>query len=132
MTFLRYVVIQGFAYVIDMGSFLFILHLGVAQPIVANIFAKLAAGAFAFFAHRRYTFRHGGSGVFFRRQAMLYFLLLVANVPIASAILAVILIWLPIPVAAKFLSDILSVALSYGFTKHFIFKTQTDSASARI
>jgi putative flippase GtrA len=126
MTFLKYLVIQVLAYVIDMGSFLLVLQLGIAGPIVANIFSKLAAGSFAFVAHRSFTFSVAGSG-FVAKQAVRYFLVLAVNVPVASAILGLILIWLPHPVVAKFLSDIVSVGLSYALSKHFVFNVQTSS-----
>lgn len=131
MTFLRYLVIQVLAYGIDMGSFLLVLHLGGAGPIVANVVSKLAAGCFAFVAHRSFTFGIAGRG-FVGRQAVRYFLVLAANVPIASAILGLILIWVPFPVIAKFLSDIVAVALSFALSKHFIFNAQTTSPKSSV
>ena len=128
MTFLRYLLIQVFAYGIDMGTFLFLLHFDLAGPIIANIGSKLAAGSFAFVAHRRYTFNVAGSG-FAGRQVVRYFIVLAANVPVASAMLVFILIWVPLPVVAKFLSDIVMVALSYVLSKKFIFNTQTNPSS---
>jgi putative flippase GtrA len=128
MTFLKYLLIQVFAYGIDMGTFLFLLHFDLAGPIIANIGSKLAAGSFAFVAHRRYTFNVAGSG-FAGRQAVRYFIVLAANVPVASAMLVFILIWVPLPVVAKLLSDIVMVALSYVLSKKFIFNTQTILSS---
>jgi len=127
MTFLRYLLIQVFAYGIDMGTFLFLLHFDLAGPIIANIGSKLAAGSFAFVAHRRYTFNVAESG-FAGRQAVRYFIVLVTNVPVASAMLVFILIWVPLPVVAKFLSDIVMVALSYVLSKKFIFNLQSNSS----
>jgi len=43
--------------------------------------------------------------------------------------LVFILIWVPLPVVAKFLSDIVMVALSYVLSKKFIFNTQTNPSS---
>jgi putative flippase GtrA len=128
MTFLRYLLIQIFAYGIDMGTFLFILHFDLAGPIIANICSKLAAGSFAFVAHRRYTFNVAESG-FAGRQAIRYFIVLATNVPVASAMLVFILIWVPLPVVAKFLSDIVMVALSYVLSKKFIFNMQANPSS---
>lgn len=125
MTFLRYLLIQVFAYGIDMGTFLLLLHFDLSGPIIANIAAKLAAGCFAFVAHRRYTFNVMGSGLV-GRQALRYFIVLAANVPVASAILVFFLIWVPLPVVAKFLSDIVIVSLSYILSKKFIFHAQTN------
>ena len=124
MTFLRYLAIQLLAYGIDMGSFLLVLYFALAGPITANVIAKLAAGGFAFAAHRHFTFKVGGRG-FIKRQALRYFLLLAVNVPIASALLALILLWIPVPVVAKFLSDVVGVAFTYILSKHFIFNAHT-------
>jgi len=131
MIFLRYLAIQVLAYGIDMGSFLLALHYGLAGPIAANVIAKLAAGGFAFAAHRHFTFSVGGAG-FIKRQAVRYFLLLAANVPIASALLAVILLWIPVPAIAKFLSDIVGVAFTYILSKYFIFNACTSQPDGSV
>ena len=128
MTFLRYLLIQVFAYGIDMGTFLFLLHFDLAGPIIANIGSKLAAGSFAFVAHRRYTFNVAEPS-FAGRQAVRYFIVLATNVPVASAMLVFVLIWVPLPVVAKFLSDIVMVALSYVLSKKFIFNLQANPSS---
>lgn len=132
MIFLKYVAIQVFAYVIDMGLFLLVLYLGIVGPIGANVISKLAAGSFAFLAHRSFTFNVAETGMV-TKQAVRYFLVLAVNVPVASAILGLIFMWLPIPVIAKFISDIVSVGLSYLLSKHFIFNAQAstpDTAAA--
>lgn len=128
MTFLRYLTIQVFAYGIDMGVFFFLFHFVLTGPIIANIFSKLAAGCFAFLVHRRYTFNVATSG-FVGRQAIRYFTVLAAHVPVASAVLVFILIWVPLPVLAKFLSDIVMVVFSYVVSKKFIFKTHINHSS---
>jgi putative flippase GtrA len=128
MTFLRYLLIQVLAYGIDIGAFIFFIQFDLAGPIIANIFSKLAAGCFAFVVHRSYTFNVASSGLA-GKQVVRYFIVLAANVPVASAMLVFILIWIPLPIAAKFLSDTLMVALSYVLSKKFIFTTQANSSS---
>ncbi len=130
MTFVRYAVIQLLAYGIDMGLFLIVLHSGLLGPISANISAKLAAGIFAFVAHRSFTFRVGETQAV-KQQAIRYFLLLALNVPVASAILALLLVWIVEPVAAKFVADVVCVALTYGLSKHFIFTGQQKCLERR-
>jgi putative flippase GtrA len=143
MIFLRYLIIQVLGYGIDMGSFLLAIRDGAVEPNVANIFSKLAAGCFAFVAHRSFTFGVVTSGCV-RRQAIRYFSLVALYAPVSSAILELNLTWLPaisesnpiwlppairelnlswpsLPVMAKFLSDIMCVALSYTLSKYFIF-----------
>lgn len=132
MTFLRYLAIQVLAYGIDMGAFLFALHFELLGPIFANIVAKLVAGCFAFVAHRSFTFGVTGRSLI-GRQTVRYFLLLAINIPIASAILALVLQWVPAPAIAKFLSDVVCVAVSYVLSKYFIFnldKLPSDGAPA--
>ena len=153
MTFLRYLLIQVLAYGIDMGLFLFILHLHLDWdgPIMANVVSKLAAGSFAFVAHRSFTFGVKGSD-YASSQALRYFLVLAVNVPVASAILELFLIllplvvnlpmvsaflgliflWLPLPVIAKFLSDIVCVLVSYILSKHFIYKEKTPMPDSTV
>jgi putative flippase GtrA len=122
-TFVRYVAIQLLAFIVDYGLFLIVLQSGLSGPIVANILARLAAGIFAFVAHRSFTFRVSEKSVI-RRQAIHYFLLLALNVPITSVMLALLLLWIAEPVAAKFIADIICVPLIYGLSKHFIFTGQ--------
>ena len=131
MTFVRYVAIQLLAYGVDMGLFLLVLHFGFLGPVAANVIAKLAAGFFAFAAHRHFTFAVAGDGLI-KRQGIRYLLLLAANVPVASALLAVILIWIPVPAIAKFLSDIIGVLLTYFLSKHFIFNTNAGPSDRSV
>jgi putative flippase GtrA len=120
MTFVRYVAIQVIAYAIDMGMFLLLLKTELAGTIVSNVFAKLVAGIFAFVLHRNFTFRAENNQTI-RHQAIRYFLLLSLNVPFASALLAVVLLIITEPVIAKLIADVVSVALTYALSKHFIF-----------
>lgn len=127
MTFIRYAAIQLLAYGIDMGLFLIVLKSGLSEPIAANVLSKIAAGLFAFVVHRRFTFRVEESADI-RHQAIRYFLLLALNIPVASAILALLFVWITEPVAAKFIADIVCVALTYGLSKHFIFIGKSATA----
>lgn len=120
MTFVRYVAIQLLAYGIDMGLFLIVLHSGIAGPIWANVLAKITAGIFAFIVHRSFTFRVGDNTVMIQ-QAIRYFTLLALNVPFASGILALLLVWITQPVAAKLVADVACVALTYWLSKHLVF-----------
>lgn len=119
MTFARYVAVQLAAYALDMGMFLVLLHGGIAGPVPANVAAKIAAGAFAFFAHRAFTFRLGGTAR--AGEATRYAILLALNVPLASALLAALLHVVPHPVAAKFLADVVCVGLTFLLTRRAVF-----------
>jgi putative flippase GtrA len=127
MTFVRYLLIQVFAYGIDIGFFSLLFHFDLTGPLVSNIISKFAAGCFAFVIHRRYTFNVAASSLV-GRQAFRYFAVLAAHVPVASGVLIFILIWVPMPVIAKFLSDIVMVIFSYVVSKKFIFKAHINTS----
>ena len=120
MTFARYVAVQLAAYAIDMGSFLLLLQFGAWGPVGANVVAKIAAGGFAFFAHRAFTFRVEGRERM-AGEALRYGILLALNVPVASALLAVLLFVIPHPAIAKFAADVVCVGLTFLLTRHAVF-----------
>jgi putative flippase GtrA len=126
MTFVRYGLVQVIAYAIDMGGFLLVLGSGLSGPVVANMAAKLAAGLFAFAAHRRFTFGTGERANTFI-QGLRYFALLALNIPLSSGLLALLLLWIPQAPVAKFISDVVIVAATYWVSKLVVFapaKTQ--------
>ena len=131
MSFVRYILVQLFAYVLDMGGFVFMFEFGKTDPIVANVFGKIAAGLFAFFAHRNVTFDHAREGKT-ARQASLYFLLLAINVPVSSAVFGVLLWIVTQPILAKMISDVLCVAVSYWLSRRYVFAKSVKNSSNAI
>lgn len=129
MTFARYGLVQVVAYLIDMGGFLLLFRNGLAGALTANVVAKLAAGLFAFVAHRHFTFDAGTDRA--GSQALRYFLLLALNIPLSSAVLALLLLWIPEAAWAKFAADTLIVALTYWASKLLIFSPARNRARAR-
>lgn len=118
--FSRYLGVQVFAYAIDMGIFLLLSAGWGAQPITANVIAKMTAGAFAFVLHRRVTFTvhgRGGSG----GQLFKYALLLALNIPVASGFLALLLPWIAPVAMAKFIADVICVGLTFLVSRHVVF-----------
>ena len=120
MTLLRYVLVQLVAYGIDLGGFYALISTAVSGPLVANVGGKIAAGLFAFFAHRRFTFNvveKSGKAT----EAVRYFVLLALNVPISSIILAGLLLVISAPVPAKICADVVSVGVTFLLTKYLVF-----------
>lgn len=120
--FSRYVAVQLLAYAIDMGGFVLLTAAADAAPVLANIGGKVAAGCFAFLAHRRFTFgvhRHANA----RAQLVRYALLLAANIPASSLLLAWLLHWVDWDVAAKFVSDVICVVLTFAASRTLVFTT---------
>lgn len=118
--FSRYVAVQLVAYVFDMGTFV-LLGLAGVQPVAANVASKLVAGAFAFISHRRFTFgvhrqRDGGA------QLAKYAVLLAVNIPLSSALLALLLRWIPFPIPAKLLADAIGIVLTFALSRHLVFR----------
>ena len=120
MTFVRYVAVQLVAYAIDLGVFVLLFHGAIAGPITANVLAKIAAGTLAFYAHRGYTFRITGTGRI-RREAVKYASLLALNVPLASALLALLMLVVPSATVSKIAADVICVGLTFMLTKHGVF-----------
>lgn len=122
----RYLCIQIIAYGIDIGCFLLLCLL--IDPVPANIVSKVAAGGFAFVAHRRVTFKvHGyGNG---RGQLLKYAALLALNIPVSSGLLALFLTWLPVAVLAKVVSDTICVGMTFVLSRYVVF-TPTHSANS--
>ncbi|MDR1074895.1 MAG: GtrA family protein [Xanthomonadaceae bacterium] len=134
MSFIRYLLVQVAAYAIDMGGFLLLFgHLSVG-PIYANVMGKVAAGLFAFLAHRSFTFRVERNDRE-HRQAVKYFVLLGINMPLSSVLLALLMLVIPYPAVAKFISDVMLVLLNFWLSGQFVFrrsrKHDGTDASAR-
>lgn len=130
MTFARYIAIQLIAYAIDMGGFLALLHTSFFGALYANALGKFAAGCFALIAHQSFTFRVERKNRDIK-QAIRYFILLAVNVPLSSGILGAILLFVDIPVAAKFISDVACVALSFFASKMWVFKSDGSRTLTR-
>jgi len=110
MIFVRYIAIQVLAYSIDMGVFLASIYLGSLGPIISNTFGKIAAGIFAFLAHRKFTFRLDRKK-YKSKQIYRYFVLLGLNVPVSAGVLSAVLLVINDSTLAKFLSDALNFVL---------------------
>jgi putative flippase GtrA len=129
VTFVRYVLVQLAAYAVDMGMFLALLKSGFIGPVLANIPAKIAAGIFAFFLHRWFTFRVSHQDRE-KRQVLQYFALLAINVPISSAVLSLVLLVIDADVVAKFVADVICVVFSFWMSKTWVFKARQDPSTA--
>ena len=118
MKFVRYIAVQVATYAVDMGLFLLLFTL--AGPMIANVVAKIAAGAFAYLLHRRFTFAVPPDDGHVR-PAVLYVALWSLNVPLSTALLAALLFLEAPTVAAKVVADLTCVGLNYWISKTYIF-----------
>ena len=120
MIFIRYVLIQVIAYILEMGVFIILIKSSLLGLLFANVGAKLTAGISAFVMHRKFTFKSDQSGSL-EKQAIRYFLLLSINIPISSAVLSLIFGWIGSPELAKFISDLICLVLTYIVSKKLVF-----------
>lgn len=116
----RYVAVQLLAYAVDMGVFLLLSHGGGTRALWANVGGKIVAGAFAFLAHRHVTFEAGAHGNM-KGQLLRYAVLLALNVPISSAILALLLQFTPHVVVAKVVSDAMCIVITFTLSTYVVF-----------
>lgn len=112
--------ISAIAYGIDMGAFLLLINVADIGLVTSNVLGKMLSAVFSFSAHRRFTFPQVDKS---KRldQMMKYSLLVGLNIPIATAILALLNQWISPPALAKFIADLLCVVLSYLQTKYLVF-----------
>lgn len=118
--FARYVAVQAATYGLDMGLFLVLFALAGQGAVASNVAAKIAAGVFAFLAHRYVTFEAAREGRQ-ARQAVLYVALWSLNVPLSTGLLALFLLTGFPAVIAKVLADAVCIGLNYWVSRNFIF-----------
>jgi putative flippase GtrA len=118
----RYIAVQLAAYVLDMGSFLIFLGEFPDHPVWANVGGKLVAGTFAFFAHRKITFALSAKSA--PAEMLKYTLLLLANIPMTSAVLVLLLKFTDNVTTAKFLADVSCVGITFLLAKRLVFTRQ--------
>lgn len=118
-TFIRYIIIAGLAYVIDMGGYYWLIKLDVA-PVTANVIVKIVAAVCGFYLHRRFTYRiRNLSDV--SSHALKYFGLAFVYTPASSVALFLIMFVVPNPIYAKAISDIVLFLVTFWVTTKFTF-----------
>jgi putative flippase GtrA len=119
----KYSLIQITAYLMDYSIFISLTYFFSVPPLESNVAGKILSGIFSYFAHRHYTFtREEKANVW--PEAIRYFSVLGLNVPLSSGLLAVSSQFLPL-LAAKFVSDVLCVALSFKLTQSVVFRQKS-------
>lgn len=123
----RYIAVQLLAYGLDVGTFTAIVTLVDLAAPLANVFAKIVAGIFAFFAHRHVTFEAAEHGRLWDQMAR-YATLLLLNGFASSALLATLLLVIPHPLVAKILADVALITVSFSLSKALIFRRHRTEA----
>lgn len=124
-TFIRYILIAGIIYVIDLGGYYLLLQAGVGH-LLANVIVKVVAVLTGFYLHRRFTYQ-----ITERQDAVAhakkYFGLAFVYTPVSSVTLFLVMLVLPKPVIAKIISDVLLFIGTYWVTTQFTFKTSRSA-----
>lgn len=116
---IRYLIVAVAAYVIDMGGYIILLKFDVS-PVLANIFVKIGAAIFGFFAHRWFTYQIKNT-INMMPHAIKYFSLVSVYTPVSSIALAAAMFVIPHPVIAKFICDVILFVVVYWITSKFTF-----------
>ena len=117
--FLRYNLVQIVAYGIDLGTFTVLAGDTKPSLVLANFVSRVAAGCFAFWAHKHFTFKRSQSQDT-KRELGHYAILLFATWPVSSTILVLLNSFMP-AVAAKIIGDAICVGLSFLATRYVVF-----------
>lgn len=116
----RYGLVGALAYATEMGVFLLIITFFADFPVLANIIGKIVAALLALPAHQRFTFEVAKNDRN-RTQTIKYFTLLAVNLPISSIILSISLLIIPFVTLAKFIADIICIAITYWISSRYVF-----------
>ena len=116
--FIRYNMVQIVAYLLDFTCFFMMSQLCGLTLTISNVTGKALAGAFAFAAHRYYTFQPSRLGV--THEFVRYVSLLIFNAGFSSVLLNIFSMYLA-PVNAKVLADVASVAISFALVGIIVF-----------
>ncbi|WP_167631293.1 GtrA family protein [Mariprofundus ferrooxydans] len=117
--FLRYNLVQVAAYGIELSTFFGMLWIWPGYLIMANVSAKTAAGCFAFFLHKYFTFKSSGKHNI-GGEAGRYVLILIGNMVLGSLLLVFLVGVMP-EWGSKLMSDVISVGITFLLTHYLVF-----------
>lgn len=120
--FIKYLMMAGCSYGIDLGLFtaLILLHPSI-NLIAASVTGKAISSIFSLIVHRFFTFRYHALQSTLSQQAWRYFALIALNIPLSAMVLAIVLIFIKQSFWAKISSDLCCVCFSYTLSKYKIF-----------
>lgn len=126
MIFLRYGVIQGFAFALDVVCFIALINLTSINPVLSNLLGKIVAGIFGFYFQRNFVFQGSRSNLV-TFQAIKFISILLVNNFLQLMIMAALINFVSSEVLAKILADTTSILISFFAGKYFIFSNKKAS-----
>jgi putative flippase GtrA len=124
MLLIRYLIVAGLAYGIDLGGFILLLGLNYS-PFVSNILVKVVAAIFGFFGHRYFTYVVTDNQDM-SKHAIKYFGLALFYTPVSSIFLYLLMTIFPNPVYAKLMTDISLFVLMFWITSKYAFTKSNE------
>ena len=118
-TLLRYIVIAGLAYLVDVGGFYMLISIGWSA-VVSNVIVKVVAMIFAFFMHRRFTYLITGNRNR-KSHAIKYFLIGFIYTPTSTLFLYYLMLLEINAMYAKIVSDIVLFTVTFFVTTKVTF-----------
>lgn len=113
-----YSLVQFISYGLDFFSFFLIFYLIGIDPIISNVIVKLIVSIFAYFMHKKYTYRGDSNN----KSMMLFAFSVFLYIPISTAFLSLVILILPQAFIAKLTSDAILFLLSYKYNSYFVFR----------
>ena len=120
LSFIRYVIVQVFAYVLDFGLFWLLIHNTACNAFEANTAGKIIAIIFAFFAHRTFTFGVAKNEEI-GHSAIKYLGVFIINCIFSNLILALLMTLTIDTEISKIISDICGVLITFTLSKKYVF-----------
>lgn len=124
----RYLMVGGCLFVIDLGVFMCLTELGVAIP-VAQIVARATGGLVGFVGHKYVTFRSSEQTSRGPAQMVLYAVLFAANLTLSAFVISgAIALCMGFRVPGKVLGESVMVCMTF-LGNRFIFRSKGDEAT---
>jgi putative flippase GtrA len=120
--FLRYIVVGGGTFLVDLGCFMLLVKQGRVSPEVAQACSRTVGAAVGFFGHKYFSFAQprgtGSSGGGSLRQVAGYIAIFVVGIILSPAVIwGMLQIVRPHLVLAKILTEVVMVCLNFVLMK---------------
>ncbi len=123
MIFIRYGVVQAFAFALDIGIFIALINFTSINPILSNLLGKIVAGVFGFYFQRNFVFLNSRSNLV-TFQAIKFVSILFINNLLQLVMMATLINFISSEVLAKILADTASILISFCAGKYYIFSNK--------
>jgi len=126
----RYLMVGGCLFLIDLGVFMVLTEVGVPIP-VAQVVARATGGLVGFVGHKYVTFRSAGQTSRGPAQMVLYAVLFAANLTLSAFVISgAITLCMGFRVPGKILGESVMVCMTF-LGNRFIFRSEADGSATQ-